>query len=177
MDPSAHRGHSAEHRRPHQRPRRSPLVSQGHSEKKIVSCRLIWTQILVWSDCKTPWLDSHPGPRFWLVHIITKQRQVGAIDLGTVHHVGLAVGALLSCRFGLRRFWPPLKWQNSLALRPSWSPIRILSGLVHIITKQRQVGANVLGTVHHAGLAVGALLSCRFWPGFWPPQWQNTLAS
>ena len=25
---------------------------------------LIWAQILVTSDCKTPWLDSHPGPRF-----------------------------------------------------------------------------------------------------------------
>jgi len=37
MDPSAHRGHSADHRRPRQRPRRRPRVSQGHSEKKIVS--------------------------------------------------------------------------------------------------------------------------------------------
>ena len=26
--------------------------------------RFFWAQILVSSDCKTPWLDSHPGPRF-----------------------------------------------------------------------------------------------------------------
>ena len=26
--------------------------------------KLIWAQILISSDCKTPWLDSHPGPRF-----------------------------------------------------------------------------------------------------------------
>ena len=37
MDPSAHKGHLAEHRRPCQRPRRRPRVSQGHSEKKNVS--------------------------------------------------------------------------------------------------------------------------------------------
>ena len=24
----------------------------------------IWAEMLVSSDCKTPWLDSHPGPRF-----------------------------------------------------------------------------------------------------------------
>ena len=25
---------------------------------------LVWAQILVSLDCKRPWLDSHPGPRF-----------------------------------------------------------------------------------------------------------------
>ena len=32
----------------------------SHTLRKL----LIWAQILVSLDCKTPWLDSHPGPRF-----------------------------------------------------------------------------------------------------------------
>ena len=33
LEPSVHRGYSAEHRQPRQRPRCRPRVSQGHSEK------------------------------------------------------------------------------------------------------------------------------------------------
>ena len=34
--PSTHRGHSAKRRRPCQRPKRRPRVSEGHSEKKFI---------------------------------------------------------------------------------------------------------------------------------------------
>ena len=40
----------------------------GQASSCFRSCTLqklpIWAQILVSSDCKTPWLDSHPVPRF-----------------------------------------------------------------------------------------------------------------
>ena len=45
-------------------------LSQGRKrlvDGKVWMCRyasLIWAQIWVSSDCRTPWLDSHPGPRF-----------------------------------------------------------------------------------------------------------------
>ena len=31
-------------------------------ESRTLKKLLIWAQIVVLSDCRTPWLDSHPGP-------------------------------------------------------------------------------------------------------------------
>ena len=41
-------------------PARREVVFWSRTLKKL----LIWAQILVSLDCKTPWLDSHTGPRF-----------------------------------------------------------------------------------------------------------------
>ena len=43
---------------------RPPTRHQVGFWSRTLKMLLIWAQILVSSGCKTPWLDSHPGPRF-----------------------------------------------------------------------------------------------------------------
>ena len=84
----------------------APQPLLHNNQRQVGAGRLlIWAQILVSSDCKTPWLGSHPGPRFqyhegqntFLSFCHNNQRQVGAGRPPTRHQVVSGVAPSKSC--------------------------------------------------------------------------------
>ena len=136
---------------------------------------LVWAQILASSDCKTPWLGSHPDPQFQYhdgqsTFGHNNQRQVGAGRPPTRHQVVSGVAPSESCWFGLR-FWPRLTAKHpglAAILVPNSNTMKDRAPLWH--NNQRQVGAGRPPTRHQVVSGVAPSESCWFGLRFWSRQ-------